>query len=119
MQYTIQRAPTPLGTPDADWHRPQWEAAETLEITHFTWGDSGHHPRTRARALYDDGFLGVIFQVEDHYVRAVAHAFIDGTFGGVGSGSYGDLGALVWGKRRGVMVVDATVCLLNFGLGCT
>ncbi len=77
MQYTIQRAPTPLGTPDADWHRSQWEAAETLEITHFTWEDSGHHPRTRARVLYDDGFLGVIFQVEDQYVRAVAQKFQD------------------------------------------
>lgn len=77
MQYTVQRAPSPLGTPNADWHRPQWETAETLEVTHFSWEDSGHHPRTCARLAYDDDFLGIIFQVEDKYVRAVAENFQD------------------------------------------
>ena len=77
MQYIIRRTSTPLGAPDADWDRSQWEEAETLEITHFSWEDSGHRPRVRARLLYDDHFLGVIFHVEDQYVRAVAQNFQD------------------------------------------
>ena len=76
MQYTIHRTDD-LDLPDADWERPQWQAAETLEITHFSWEDSGHRPRTQARVLYDERALAIIFRVEDRYVRAVAERFQD------------------------------------------
>ena len=76
MHYTIARAhvPTP---PDADWERPEWQAAETLSISHYPWEDSGHRPRTTARLLYDDEVLAIIFRIEDRYVRAVARNFQD------------------------------------------
>ena len=76
MHYTIHRTDD-LDLPDADWERPQWQAAETLEITHFPWEDSGHRPRTQARLLYDERALSIIFRVEDRYVRAVAERFQD------------------------------------------
>ena len=76
MHYTIHRTDN-LDLPDADWERPQWQAAETLEITHFSWEDSGHRPRTQARVLYDERALSIIFRVEDRYVRAVAERFQD------------------------------------------
>jgi len=76
MQYIIARA-TSLSPPDASWERPEWAQAETLEVIHYPWEDSGHHPPTSARLLYDDQFLAVIFRVEDHYVRAVARKFQD------------------------------------------
>ena len=76
MRYTICRTDH-LATPDADWTRPQWQAAEILEITHFTWKDSGHRPRVQARVLYDAQALAIIFRVEDRYVRAVAEHFQD------------------------------------------
>ena len=76
MHYTIRRTEI-LSGPNADWERPEWQAAETLEVTHFSWPDSGHHPRTQARVLYDDQAIAVIFRVEDHYVRAVAERFQD------------------------------------------
>ena len=76
MQYTIHRTDD-LDLPDADWERPQWQAAETLEITRFPWEDSGHRPRTQARVLYDERALSIIFRVEDCYVRAVAERFQD------------------------------------------
>ena len=76
MYYTIHRTDD-LDLPDADWQRPQWQAAETLEITHFSWEDSGHRPRTQARVLYDERALSIIFCVEDRYVRAVAERFQD------------------------------------------
>ena len=77
MQYNVRRASISLGSPDADWDRAEWRDVETLEITHFPWPDSGHHPRTVARLLYDDRFLAVIFRVDDRYVRAVAREFQD------------------------------------------
>jgi len=77
MQYTITRAPQPLGSPTAGWDNSLWQQAETLEITNFPWSDSGHRPVTRARFVYDDEFLGVSFRVEDQYVRAVERKFQD------------------------------------------
>ena len=77
MEYTIQRAPESLGEPTADWDHPLWATADTLEIALYRWEDSGHHPPTRVRALYDDEHLAVIFRVEDRFVRAVAEKFGD------------------------------------------
>ncbi len=77
MQYTITKAPRPLGSPTAEWDSPVWQQAETLEVANFPWADSGHRPVTKARFVYDDEFLGVSFRVEDQYVRAVARKFQD------------------------------------------
>lgn len=77
MDYTIRSAAQPLGSPTADWEHPLWDAADTLEIANYSWEDSGHHPRTQARVLYDGEFLAAIFRVEDRYVRAVAENFGD------------------------------------------
>ena len=77
MSYRVCRTDQPLGSPDADWERPLWAGAEALDITHFPWQDSGHRPRTRARLLYDDRYIAIIFRVEDRYVRAVAEKFQD------------------------------------------
>ena len=78
MEYTINRSAAPLGSPAGDWNGAAWTAAETLEVGNFRWEDSGHHPPTTARLAYDDAYLGLIFSVEDHYVRAVAEKFQDG-----------------------------------------
>ena len=66
MDYTIRRAPESLGEPTADWDAPLWAAADTLEIAQWRWEDSGHHPTTHARVLYDDDGLAAIFRVLDH-----------------------------------------------------
>ena len=77
MQYNIHRAATELGAPTANWDGPTWAAAETLNVDHFRWEDSGHHPKTRARLAYDEKYLAVMYRVEDRYVRAVAEKFQD------------------------------------------
>lgn len=77
MEYLIRRATDPLGMPTADWGNPLWHAADTLDIASYRWEDSGHHPRTQARVVYDEDFLAAIFRVEDRYVRAVAENFGD------------------------------------------
>lgn len=76
MQYPIARTRR-LSPPQADWESPQWAAAQTLQITHFPWKDSGHRPRVMARLLCDEQALGVLFRAEDRYVRAVARKFQD------------------------------------------
>ena len=75
--YTIRRAPEALGEPTAEAGRSLWSAADELEVTHYVWPDSGHRPRTRARLLWDDNWLAVLFVVDDQYVRAVAQRFND------------------------------------------
>ncbi|MDP6017666.1 MAG: carbohydrate-binding family 9-like protein [Candidatus Latescibacteria bacterium] len=77
MDYTIRSAQQPLGSPTSDWDNPLWDAADTLDINLYRWEDSGHHPHTQARVLYDDDFLAAIFRVEDRYVRAVSENFGD------------------------------------------
>ena len=77
MQYTITTAPLPLGSPTGEWDSPVFQQAETLEVAHFPWSDSGHRPVTSARFIYDDEFLGASFRVDDQYVRAVARKFQD------------------------------------------
>jgi hypothetical protein len=77
MKYTIHRASKPLGKPEAGLKCSLWARAEELHITHYQRQDSGHRPPTRARALYDDHFLALIFSVEDRYVRAVAENWND------------------------------------------
>lgn len=74
MTYTIARTDA-LPPPDANWERADWQHAETLQVTHFPWEDSGHHPKTEARLLYDAQHLGIIFRVEDQYIRAVAEHY--------------------------------------------
>ena len=75
--YAIRRAPAALGDPSAEAGRALWAAADELEVVHYAWEDSGHRPPTRARLLWDDGWLAVLFVVDDRYVRAVAQGFND------------------------------------------
>jgi len=76
LPYTIVQHPQ-LPAPTADWNAAVWQSAQTLEITHFPWEDSGHRPHVQARALYDKDALHIHFHVEDRYVRAVAQNFQD------------------------------------------
>ncbi len=76
ISYNIQRAETPLGTPDLS-SDAVWSGASEAAVTHFTWEDSGHRPDARARVIYDDNWLAIRFTVKDQYVRAVAEKFND------------------------------------------
>jgi hypothetical protein len=69
MSYTIRRADTPPAL-NADWDSPAWRQAETAAITHFHPRSSNHRPDVRARVLYDEAGLYVMFRAEDRYVLA-------------------------------------------------
>ena len=68
MIYTIHRA---ISTPEfrGAWDGPAWSRADVVEIAHFHAKSSDHRPRTRAKVLYDDAGVYVLFRVADRYVR--------------------------------------------------
>ena len=74
--YRIHRAVVTPGL-DGDWDGEAWSRASTLHVNLFRSEGSDHHPDTRARVLYDDEGLYVIFRVYDRYVRCVATEYQD------------------------------------------
>lgn len=63
----------------ADWNDAAWNAAEIGEVANL-WKEDGKFdfvPRVHFRLMYnEDGVYG-IYQVEDHYVKAVHNGFQD------------------------------------------
>jgi len=68
--YTIERAKV---TPaiDGAWDGPAWADIEAVNIDQFHEKSSDHQPVTKAKVVYDDDGLYVIFRAEDQYVRSV------------------------------------------------
>ncbi len=56
---------------EGQFDSPQWAAAKVLELTHWQQRGSSHRPLVRAKVLYDDRGLDLIFRVEDRYVRSL------------------------------------------------
>lgn len=59
------------------WGGHGWSCADELRIDRFHPESSGHRPVAKARLLYDDGCLHVVFKVEDRYVRCVRTRYQD------------------------------------------
>ena len=57
------------------WDGPVWRRVETVEIDQFHPKSSGHRPRARAKMLYDQEGLYLIYRVEDRYVRSIHTRF--------------------------------------------
>ncbi len=76
MKYEVNRLTEPMVI-DGNWDKPVWRSVEAIELTHAMGERPEHFPKTRAKLLYDDQFIYVIFRVEDRYVRAVAKAHQD------------------------------------------
>jgi Carbohydrate-binding family 9 len=51
------------------WDGPVWQAAPTLNVDQFHPRSSAHRPRTRAKLLYNQQVLRVLFDVQDRFVR--------------------------------------------------
>ena len=68
--YLIKKLDTSFSI-DANWNKVSWQDADVLTIGN-TMGDVPDFiPDTRARIMYDDTHLYVIFKVVDKYVKAV------------------------------------------------
>lgn len=70
-KYQVQRAGEQF-MPCGDWAGRFWEPVKALEIDNPMGKQPQFVPKARAKLLYDDKFVYVIFRVEDKYVRAVA-----------------------------------------------
>jgi len=68
VTYTIHRA-TSRPEFHGAWDGPAWSRAEVVEISHLHAKSSDHRPRTRAKLLYDNVGVYVLFRVADRYVR--------------------------------------------------
>ena len=68
-EYLIQRTQSLLPL-DGDWDGPVWNKAGEMQIANFS-ANSEHRPRARAKLLYDDKHIHVLFDVQDQYVRCV------------------------------------------------
>ncbi len=71
MFYKAQRKP---GFPIEDWvwNEPPWKDVPSLVIGNFMGPRPEHFPRAEVKVIYDTRALGVMFRVEDRYVRSVA-----------------------------------------------
>ena len=54
---------------DGRWDKPEWQATEAVELTHFMGEKPAFPHRVQAKMMYNQRYLFVIFQVHDNYVR--------------------------------------------------
>lgn len=73
LTYTVNRSRGRI-VPDCGWEKPEWRGAPSILIDNHMGEASTHKPRVRAKLLYDEEFLHVIFRVQDRYVRSVVTA---------------------------------------------
>lgn len=76
MEYVIRRADS-LDSLSNAWDDAPWDRADTLSIASFHAQSSDHHPQVEARLLYDDTGIGVIYRVQDRFVRCVHTEYQD------------------------------------------
>lgn len=70
-KYQVQRAGEQFA-PSGDWDGRFWGNIVPLEVNEPMGKQPEFVPKARAKLLYDDKFVYVIFRVEDKFVRAVA-----------------------------------------------
>ncbi|MGQ9619771.1 MAG: carbohydrate-binding family 9-like protein [Bacteroidales bacterium] len=56
---------------NCDWEKSEWKNAEIINIDNYLGKIPGFQPLTKARLIYDDENLYVIFKVEDCFVRCI------------------------------------------------
>jgi len=77
--YQVQRLGNPMAI-DGNWDKAQWQSVPTISLSHFMGQRPQHMPKVKAKMLYDDRNVYVIFRVEDRYVRAVARKDNDAVY---------------------------------------
>jgi hypothetical protein len=60
---------------DGNWNKSQWRRAKTIELTNYMLPEPAFRPVVRAKMMYDDDNLYVIFRVNDRYVRSVIEEY--------------------------------------------
>jgi len=68
--YNVERL-TQTMVIDADWDKPQWQNARAVEISNYMGTVPEFQPGVKAKMMYDDENIYVIFQVKDRFVRCL------------------------------------------------
>jgi len=69
MKYKITKSDTAVKI-NAGWNKSCWRSIKPLELKNFMGERPTHFPKVRAKLLYDEKNIYVIFRVEDNYVLA-------------------------------------------------
>lgn len=70
MEYVIARA-TKRPTLQGQWNESPWDRTEKIAIANFLSQSKSRHPRTEAKAVFQDDGMFVFFRVFDKYIRCV------------------------------------------------
>jgi hypothetical protein len=70
MKYIIERISENF-KPDGNWNKKQFAEIEAIKLNNFMGEKPEHFPQVKAKLVYNDKFLYVIFRVDDNYVKAV------------------------------------------------
>ena len=80
MEYVITKA-TRRPSLKGQWEDPAWHDVPVVELRHFLSQSKSRHPRTEAKAVYQDDGLFVFFRVFDKYIRCVQTEYQSGVCG--------------------------------------
>jgi hypothetical protein len=70
-EYKVVHLTKPLSI-DGNWDKPEWKKIEAIDLRYFMGDIPKFRPTVKAKLMYNDDNLFVIFQVKDQYVRCVA-----------------------------------------------
>ena len=66
--YTVKKLKRPMKI-DADWNKREWKKVKELSITNHMGKLPAFEPVTKAKMMYDDENIYLIFRVEDRFIR--------------------------------------------------
>lgn len=72
--YSVKKLKQPMKI-DADWNKSQWKKVKEIAITNYMGKVPDFQPVAKAKMMYDDGNLYLIFHVDDRYVRLQTSSF--------------------------------------------
>jgi hypothetical protein len=70
--YNVLKLAKPIKI-DGDWEKTEWQKTDGVKIVNFMGQVPGFQPVVRAKMMYDDENLYVIFQVIDRYVHCITN----------------------------------------------
>jgi hypothetical protein len=68
--YNVSRLKQPIKI-DGRWDKPQWQNVPAIEIINYMGSIPKYRPEVKAKMMYDDENIYVIFQVKDQFVRCL------------------------------------------------
>jgi len=74
MEYVVRKATMPIGF-CWKWDDAPWKEANIGEVASFRPESSDHRPRVLFKAVYDGNGIGVMFRVEDRYVKSTVTSY--------------------------------------------